>query len=345
MQTRYSAPGTAGRLRAWAALGALLLAGCSYVAVHTAPKKQPLVSSSAQAVQAKQAFWRAFHEERYEALPEVTEQLTAAYLANPRDPQLALLTAHAHLWRGAEYKRMPRPVASVTDQFALANYYFVQAYELSPDDGRIPGWLGSTQAALGAIHADERERRQGYYTLKDSVGTYPEFNHFTIGYVLSRLPAGDPRLNEALGHLWDALDLCVGRKVDRRNPQIPDFFAQQTSSGPRRVCFNSALAPHNVEGFFLVLGDVLVKTGDPQTARQAYALTKLAPSYQQWRYKAVLEERVETADQRAGLYANERDPAKQPVTVSNSDYACTVCHAGSGERAAFAADAAGTARP
>jgi hypothetical protein len=43
-------------------------------------------------------------------------------------------------------------------------------------------------------------------------------------------------------------------------------------------------------------------------------------------------------------YASERDPAKQAVTVSNSDYACSVCYAGCGERAAFASDAAGTAR-
>ena len=36
----------------------------------------------------------------------------------------------------------------------------------------------------------------------------------------------------------------------------------ETKEGARRACWNSRIAPHNLEGFFLNMGDMLVKSGD-----------------------------------------------------------------------------------
>jgi len=74
----------------------------------------------------------------------------------------------------------------------------------------------------------------------------------------------------------------------------PQRVSRLTYTAPKkRVCWNSWIAPHNFEGFFLNLGDMLVKAGDWQTAQKIYANAKLPKEYATWKYQAVLEERNE----------------------------------------------------
>jgi hypothetical protein len=257
-------------------------------------------------------------------LPEVTESLTAAYLGNPADPKIALLLAHAHLWKVSERARGTAG-ARITDELVLANFYFREAYKLQPDDHRIAGWLASTELALASIHKDEQNRRRAYFMLRRSARDAPEFNHFTLGYVLSRLPAGDPRLQEAVESMWSALDACLERAVDRRNPDVSALGATAAPGGPRRVCFNGPYTPHNVEGFFLAFGDLLVKTGNPALARTIYEKAKAVPTFDSWPFKALLEERVQSAEASSARFAAGGEPA--PETIGASANACAVCHA------------------
>lgn len=82
-----------------AGLGLLLsLAGCDALAIRFAPEKTANPATTPLSDQAKQTFWQALHGGRYEQLPEVLRLLTAAYLENPRQPEISLLLAHAHLW-------------------------------------------------------------------------------------------------------------------------------------------------------------------------------------------------------------------------------------------------------
>lgn len=310
-----------------AAGAALATVGYPRLAVYGAPRKIAKVADSPQAAAAKQAFMAAFMAQRYEALPEVIAALTAAYLRNPNDPKLALLIGHAHFWRAAERGRDPKAGTGVTDAIVLANFYFGEAYRLQPDDHRIGGWLASTQMALGSVHGDERARRRGYFMMKDSVRSDPEFNYFTLGYVLSRLPAGDPRLAEAVEAMWTNLDLCAGYKVNRRDPDLSILGSRTIPEGPRRVCFNGPYTPHSVEGYFLAFGDLLVKTGDPERARAVYLQARVSPTYDAWPFKALLEERVRTAETRAARFASLKDPAEAPEMISTSPHACAVCHA------------------
>jgi len=323
---RYKSIALAGLLIV-AAGAALATVGYPQIAVYSAPRKAVQASDSSQAIQAQQAFLEAFLAQRYEALPELTAALTAAYLKNPHDARLALLIGHAHLWRVAERGRDPDAGPGVTDAIVLANFYFNEAYRLQPDDHRIAGWLASTQMALGSVHADERAKRRGYFMLKESVRAYPEFNHFTLGYVLSRLPAGDPKLAEAVEAFWTNLDLCVGHKVDRRNPDLSALGSGAIPEGPTRVCFNGPYTPHNVEGYFLAFGDLLVKTGDPELAKAVYLQARVSPGYDSWPFKALLEERVRTAQSRSAQFATPHDASAAPEMIGTSARSCAVCHA------------------
>jgi hypothetical protein len=305
---------------------ALTTTSCDYVAIRFAPEKTANPATTPLSDQAKQTFWSALHGGRYDQAPEAIRLLTAAYLENPRQPEISLLLAHAHLWTIAERARNQELDPRITDHAILAEKYFTEAYRLNPEDHRIPGWLGGVKLALGQIHQDERPTREGYFMLHDAIRSFPEFNYFSAGYVMSSRSRDDDKFREAVEDMWKNLDLCAGEQLDRRNPDYRKFMAQETTSGPKRVCWNSRIAPHNFEGFFLNMGDMLVKHGEVDQARKIYAIARLSKGYEAWRYKALLEEHIVQAEERAKQF-QVSDPTHHPEIMFQSAHACTACHA------------------
>jgi hypothetical protein len=307
-------------------LSLVMSLGCRGAALAFAPEKKPEVSTSALAASAKESFRSTLLAGDYAALDAVAERLTAAYLASPRDPDLALYIAHAHFWRAAERVREPAQRALITDQLAIAETYFAQATVLRPNDYRIPGWLGGVKMALGRIHGDEGKSREGYFLLEDGVARFPEFNHFTKSYIFSNLPPSHERFREGLEAMWKSIEVCTGAGIDRRAPDYRAFYRRVADlSGALRVCHNLPMVPHNFEGFFLNNGDLLVKAGEPEAAEVMYANARLAPSFAEWPYREALEERIRTAQIRAEAFRSN-DQQRWPEMMVASSMACTGCH-------------------
>jgi hypothetical protein len=217
--------------------------------------------------------------------------------------------------------------STVTDDAVMARKYFQEAVTLNPSDARYLGFLASATLAEGSIHRDERLIRRGYYLLRDSIKAWPEFNLFTGGYVMSRQPATSPRFREGLDWQWRSLDECAREKVDRRAPDFSRFMPLATTQGNKRVCWNSWIAPHNFEGFFLNMGDMLVKSGEWQTAQKVYANAKLSPDYDGWKFRGVLEERIEAAEANVALFnAPESPGGAKPRIMFASEFSCMACH-------------------
>jgi hypothetical protein len=197
---------------------------------------------------------------------------------------------------------------------------------------RILGFFGVSMMAEGRIHADEKLATRGYFTAKEAVRQWPEFNNVTLGYVLSNEPYDSKLFREALEWQWQAMDLCLGQKIDRANPAIARYVvleARETEPRRKRACWNSAIAPHNVEGFYLNMGDMLVKSGDWQTAVKIYANANSAGEYSAWPHRAVLEECIATAQANVELF-RRRYPATEPIAAPtvmfNSKLSCMACH-------------------
>jgi hypothetical protein len=300
----------------------------SSVAVWLAPDKTPTPSASMsqRAKEANAKFWDAFHGGRYEQIPQVLEALTAAYIENPRDTETAAHIGFSHVWRLNEQVRLETQSAAITDHIGLARKYFAEAARLAPDDWRFKGFLASMELAEASLHGDEKLARRGYFDLVTAIDGWPEFNLFTAGYVMSRLPAGDSRYAEAVDYQWQNLDVCAEEKVDRRTVQYDKYMAKETTTGSKRPCWNSWIAPHNFEGFFLNMGDMLVKQGNPAIARLVYANAKLSKTYLQWPYKHVLEDRIAQADEYVALFRNPAPGEKMRTIMIQSTFACTGCH-------------------
>jgi hypothetical protein len=174
----------------------------------------------------------------------------------------------------------------------------------------------------GSIQHDERLVRTGYFEMLDAIKAWPAFNLFTAGYVVSGAPVGSAQFREGLEWEWRDLDVCAGRKIDRAHP---DFTTLMSAVKDVRACLNTAIAPHNAEGFFLNMGDMLVKSGDWRTAQTMYANAKLLPEYTTWPFAPVLDERIRAAERNVARFGGQ-DAAPRTGMMGGSAFSCMACH-------------------
>lgn len=312
---------------ALAAVLGCLAAGLAMAQSETAtPPRQPA------ALQADQLFWQTFRGGDYANIQASIEASTAAYLRDPNDAVSAAHVGWLHMWRVAESDRLQQRPASITDDIVLARKYFQKAAELAPDDARYRGFLASAMLAEARVDRDAALRQQGADVMRKAVADWPAFNLFTSGYVASGLPASSDGFKQALEQQWQNLEVCGHMPLDRHGANL-DRFAQSVVSATAnnrdaRACLNSAKAPHNEEGFFLNMGDMLTKSGDWQTARKIYAAAKQSPDYAQWPYREVLEQRIHDAQANVAAFNVEVQPGKKPAApmMIGSSYACMACH-------------------
>ncbi len=303
------------------------LSGCENIAVLTTPAKKPIASDSQLAKDAQNKFWITLHQGDYYQIDNAKRLLMAAYLKNPHDPQIAAHLGFLHIWQLTERARLKDIPPTIVDNSILSQYYFADAVELAPDEARYLGFLGDSQLATGSIFHDDREEVHGYFTLKKAIRMWPEFNYFTGGYVMSSMPAESKQFKEGLAWQWNTLDLCALQPVSHANPDFSPFMKYETQVGPKRACWNSWIAPYNFEGFFLNMGDMLVKAGQWQTAIKIYRNATLASNYSSWPYRTLLEDRIANAQSNVKFFQNVKLATNPNQRILfNSGYGCAACH-------------------
>lgn len=303
-------------------------AGCAeYFAIAFAPEKEMDNKETALSKTAEDYFWTNFHEGNYDSIPRIKYLLTAAYLENPSNSILAAHIAFTNMWELAERKRAADPNnPTIIYNATVAKKFFDESYRLNSDDARILGFLGAAQLTEGSINEDEEEIRRGYYTLKHSVSDFPEFNDFTMGYMLTQLDRKNDKFSEGLDYFWDNLDDCTETDVSRSNPDYKKFMKLETTKGDKRVCWNGQIAPHNFEGFFMAFGDALVKAGKWQMGIKMYNNAKYSKTYNEWKFKDYLEDRIQNAGENV---KNFNDPAQtddKKMIMFRSSFSCMSCH-------------------
>jgi len=114
------------------------------------------------------------------------------------------------------------------------------------------------------------------------------------------------------------LDECIEGKIDRANPDYSQYMVREIREGKKRA-WNSWIAPHNFEGFFLNMGDMMVKGGDWQGAQKIYANARLSKEYASWKYQTVLDDRIKQAQGNVALF-NATDETVKPGILTNSEF-------------------------
>jgi len=305
-------------------LATLVIAGCSYIATATAPTKVATAPSEQALVQARE-FWDVLHSGQYERIDALLESHTRVVLENPTDPLTLSHTGWLHAWKFTERTRMP-PQARIVEHATAARRLFDEAVLLAPDEARYRGFAAGFTMAEAGILKNEKQLRQGYYDMKHAVAMWPEFNLFTSGYVMSRNPPDSAPFKEGLAQQWENVDVCFGEKVSRNQPDLSKYMAQETTEGPKRACWNTWIAPHNLEGFLLHFGDMLAKAGDLPNAKTMYEATRLSKTYDQWPYRGVVERRLARLDTLPKQFNSASPQEAEFTTMINTRFGCMGCH-------------------
>ena len=299
---------------------AVLTLSCARIIPPLAPKKKGKLCEEPQCLEVDQLFWTTFHNGDYTEVEAVIERMTAVYLDHNRDWRLAAHLGFLHSWALAENDRAAERTARVTDHSTLSAKYFREAVRLNPEkDWRYYGFLVSMQMAEGGIHGDMQDMTRGYFQMKKAVRKYPEFNLFTAAYTLAMSPRRKDREN-AVEMLWKNLEKCVGERIDREELDYRKYLDQKEIGGKMSTCWNTWIAPHNMEGFLLILGDLLVKQGELPLALRVYRNAQYFPEYDYWSHRPQLERRLELTE--LALQRQEK--------LSDPDFPkfdrCMVCH-------------------
>jgi len=303
--------------------------GCSFFATTFAPEKKAEISTTELAISAKTKFWETLHGGKYEEIPKVSSLLKAAYLENSKDPELAAYIGFLHIWRLSERSRLKQIPPEITDDAVLSRKYFGEAVSLDPSDARYLGFHGILMMTEGTIHDDQYLIRKGYYQGLEAINQWPQFNLFTVGYVLGGNPKGSKRFEEAVEMMWRNVEVCADKAVDRNDPNFESLLPLR--SGEKRslylrACWNSQIAPYNFQGFFLNFGDLLVKQGNSVAALHAYSIAKQHSDFSNWPYKEVLLRRIEQMEENKERFLKD-DPKQSEFNIMlRTPFSCMACH-------------------
>lgn len=314
----------------------LSIISCSeYLAIKSQDKKSPLITNEIERNEAINYFWQEFLTGNYNNIDKMLIKLKSAYLKNPNDPKLPLLIAHTHFWKVAERFRDDNHSPNITDNLTIAIKYFKEAKKLNPKDYRIDGWLSGAQMAEASIHNDKIDQVKAYFKGLEAIDNYPEFNYFSIGYVFSNFDWNDEKFQDAISWYYKSMDLAYHTKVNRENPIIDNYLhleQHETNKNLKKAVWNSKIAPHNVEGFYLNFGDFLVKNNELEKAKIIYNNAKKISSYNTWQYKNILESRLKNINENVNKFRkNIKNGEKLTKNIINNNmifhsYNCSVCH-------------------
>lgn len=253
--------------------------------------------------------------------------------------------------------------------------YFLEASKLDSNNAVYSGFSADCSLLKGMVTNNPALIAEGAAKAESALVQLPEFNLFTIAYALSAAPAEirtptgavvpNPMLAAAIKMMYRTLYVCFRSDVENQLDTVPGILMSKAGDIPRmrignqKYCINTAIAPHNFEGFFLIMGDMILKSATASSrnnALHAYRIAKYASGlredgkvdYFDWPYKDELERRIailESGNEQniSGLVEDIRyvPPPETPenfpairsfITRPNkyvyySNHACMVCHA------------------
>lgn len=310
------------------------LASCTAISKHTPTcyRKPEVPYRTPQAAQAAQSFWTAFHSANYAASDQALSDLTVASQNDPGDTHLVSLVGLCSFWKVLEKNRAGLPSQSVYGLATQSLIYVEEAGRRDPSNRLTPGFISSAKYQLGAMQQNCSMMNQAVVELQNNTNVYPQFHGFVEGWVLTAmLPPNHPAYEPAVEAYYETLDSCAGIRVPRSFPRLGEFgfYILAKKSKNETVCYNTNVAPHNVEGTLYGLGDALVKQGKLRQAKLIYESIRRVPAYPTWPYKDHLEHRLNNMQSLQAKFVQDSGcvDVQEPAMLFQSSIACTCCHA------------------
>lgn len=300
------------------ALAPLLVGACSGESPDA--KKAPLepqVSATARA-------YEALTTGRRDDVPGVIEDLDEAVAADPTDGRAVLYSAIMRFWQLGERVDLPETGAEVLPIARTMVERFREAKELLPHDDRVAAFGGSGKVIVASVLGDAALREEGMADIEEGIRIFPAYAHFLRAIASAGAPAGSEDYAAVIPHMETLIDTC-GMARGPKGSSRTFVHIEGPLPSSLRPCNDDGIVPHVYEGFIANYGDMLLKAGrGADEARAAYEGAKTAPRFDHWPFAPQLQDRIEHADERAALYADD-DPANDPE-LWTFQYPCAGCH-------------------
>jgi tetratricopeptide (TPR) repeat protein len=178
-------------------------------------------------------------------------------------------------------------------------------------DSRVPGFAAAATYAKGVGFRDARLTAQGVDELEYATTINTLFNSFDLLAVAPAVSNRDP----LYGRVLELLDVTF--------PEVAGLCGTQPE-----ICFNDGMAPHNLEGTFILFGDIYAKGGRTESARGYYGSALSLGEQSGWdpHFVAAVRDRLDNLEQRVALYQDD-DPSNDPPFVgAGGAGSCAYCH-------------------
>lgn len=239
--------------------------------------------------------------------------LRKAVRQDPRDGRSHFLLGMLHLYRAggnpAEFDFSNLSDAAKAEQRA-GNEHLDRAVELLPNDTRVPGFRAAATYANGFVHGDAELTALGLRRLDEVIALNPLFNSFDLFAVVAPTISGTS-------------DFYQSRVL-----ALVDFVLKDNLSCPATVpeiCSNVGMAPRNIEGTFLLLGDIYAKGGRLADAEMWYGLAQAIGPTTSYRYRSIADDRVAGAAERVAR-SLDADPTNDLPLLGGGGASCIYCH-------------------
>jgi hypothetical protein len=286
--------------------------------------EEPIVEPPAQT--AAELFREIFRTGAYERLPEAETALLEAYAKDPTHPENVFLLASIYMWEIAEWERNPsRGNQAYYTQLMKLDRYMSEAVQLDPTRGIARCFLGVSRLFRAQPERNPALATEGQNHLNRCIELHPQFGLLLIPIGYHAQPVSSPQFQRGVEETWNRINVCINGQIDRQNPDFTPYMPLTSNlNQPYYACWNNPSALYNLEGFWFLAGNMLVKNGQPGIARRLYENAKLSPSYATWKYSSLLEQSATEADARAALYADSDRTNDPPVL--RGDIQCVMCH-------------------
>src|SRR5581483_3201681 len=226
------------------------------------------------------------------------------------DGRSQFLLGMLHLYRAARNIDFENPTPFTLAENAAGKDHLAIAAQLLATDTRIAGFHAAATYADAYLHDDAAGVAAALQTLDDEVAIYPIFNSFDLFAVVPPTISGKSEFFQTRVLPLEDLVLIDNASCLETHPE---------------VCTNAGMAPHNLEGTLLLLGDIYAKGGRLASARSWYGLARVFGTGNHYRYQATIVDHLAHAAERVAL-SQDDDPQNDPPLIGNGAGSCIYCH-------------------
>lgn len=291
----------------------------------------PTTYGNPEEIALEKKFVESFLQHNYGNIENLQIQFKEYANRNPNSSFALGRLAYLNLWKWNERYALEEVPINITKSIAECLTYFDKSLPLAPKQMVYRAFGTNCKLLSGLVSQNIDLLVEANQHAAEAIVGLSEYAPFSLSYPFLVAPADSKRFQVGTALLMRLLDVCMGRDIDRDNPDLRPFFADllKKTTPYNSYCLNTYVAPHNREGIYLTVGDILVKAGKLDAAKVMYENIKASPGFPSWPFKGLVEERIKNPEKFQKDFNITLNGLKKPsheIMAIAGEFSCSICH-------------------